>query len=175
MLVSRPLSVWLCLKPFRFTLREIGFISWVGLRGAVPIVLAIFPIMAGIEEARTLLHVAFMVVVTSLLFQGSSLAPVARRLGMVLPDLTRLDARHAGFGDFVINASTQLQDLTGFYGLALPGDPQQSLDTWIHSELKRPPIVGDTIQTDNCALTILSMKDDEILKVGLTLGGRKTS
>jgi NhaP-type Na+/H+ and K+/H+ antiporter len=94
---------------------------------------------------------------------------------MVLPDLTRLDARHAGFGDFVINASTQLQDLTGFYGLALPGDPQQSLDTWIHSELKRPPIVGDTIQTDNCALTILSMKDDEILKVGLTLGGRKTS
>ena len=173
MLVSRPLSVWLCLKPFRFTLREIGFISWVGLRGAVPIVLAIFPIMAGIEEARTLLHVAFMVVVTSLLFQGSSLAPVAKRLGMVLPDLTRLDARHAGFGDFVINASAQLSDLTGFYGLALPGDPQQSLDTWIHSELKRPPIVGDTIEADGCTLTVLFMREDEILKVGLTFISKK--
>lgn len=175
MFVSRPISVWMCLKPFRFTLREIGFISWVGLRGAVPIVLAIFPIMAGIEESRTLLNVAFMVVVTSLLFQGSSLAPVARKLGMALPDLTRLEARHAGFGDFVLNADAKLSDLTGFYGLALPGDPQQSLDTWIHAELKRPPIVGDTIQTDTCAFTILTMRNDEILKVGLTLGVKKTS
>jgi cell volume regulation protein A len=175
MLVSRPVSVWICLRPYRFNSREIAFISWVGLRGAVPIVLAIFPIMAGVEESRTLLNVAFMVVVTSLLFQGSSLAPVAKRLGMVLPDLTRLDARHAGFGDFVINADARLIDLTGFYGLSLPGDPQQSLDAWIHAELKRPPIVGDTIHTETCALTILSMRNDEILKVGLTLGGKKTS
>nr|UOZ97466.1 K(+)/H(+) antiporter NhaP2 [Cupriavidus sp.] len=175
MLVSRPISVWLCLWPYRFNPKEIAFISWVGLRGAVPIVLAIFPIMAGIEESRTLLNVAFMVVVTSLLFQGSSLATVAKKMGMALPDLTRLDARHAGFGDFVINADAKLSDLTGFYGLALAGDPQQSLDSWIHAELKHPPIVGDTIQTETCALTILSMRDDEILKVGLTLGNKKTS
>ena len=175
MLVARPLSVWACLWPYRFSNKEIAFISWVGLRGAVPIVLAIFPIMAGIEESRTLLNVAFMVVVTSLLFQGSSLASVAKRLGMALPDLTRLDARHAGFGDFVINADAKLSDLSGFYGLALAGDPQQSLNAWIHGELKRPPIVGDTIQTEHCALTILSMRDDEILKVGLTLGHKKTS
>lgn len=175
MLISRPISVWICLRPYRFSTREIAFISWVGLRGAVPIVLAIFPIMAGIEESRTLLNVAFMVVVTSLLFQGSSLAPMAKRLGMVLPDLTRLDERHAGFGDFVINADARLSDLTGFYGFALPGDPQQNLDSWIHAELKRPPIVGDTIQTETCALTILSMKNDEILKVGLTLKAKKSS
>lgn len=175
MLVARPISVWACLWPYRFSNKEIAFISWVGLRGAVPIVLAIFPIMAGIEESRTLLNLAFMVVVTSLLFQGSSLATVAKKLGMALPDLTRLDARHAGFGDFVINADAKLSDLSGFYGLALTGDPQQSLNAWIHGELKRPPIVGDTIQTEHCSLTIISMRNDEILKVGLTLGHKKTS
>lgn len=85
MLVARPLAVVLCLAPFRFPLREIGYVSWVGLRGAVPIVLAIFPVIAGIPESRLLFEVAFAVVLVSLLIQGSSVPFMARMLGIVLP------------------------------------------------------------------------------------------
>ncbi|MGB1220807.1 MAG: potassium/proton antiporter [Alcanivoracaceae bacterium] len=83
--VARPLAVWLCLLPFAFRWREKLFVAWTGLRGAVPIVLAMFPLLAGINETRLLFDVTFVVVLASLLFQGTSLGAVSRWLRVALP------------------------------------------------------------------------------------------
>ncbi len=93
MLVARPLSVLLSLWPFRMDRRELTYISWVGLRGAVPIVLALFPVMAQLDEAQLLFNVTCVVVVLSLVLQGATLTPMARWLKLEVP-APRLPQRH---------------------------------------------------------------------------------
>ncbi|MGH8495617.1 MAG: potassium/proton antiporter [Gammaproteobacteria bacterium] len=86
MFVARPVAVWLCLRPFRFTPKETTFISWVGLRGAVSIFLAAIPMLTGLPNAPAYFNIAFFVVLISLIVQGWSIRPAARRLDMALPD-----------------------------------------------------------------------------------------
>lgn len=84
-LVSRPIAVALCLLPFRFGRRQIAFIAWVGLRGAVGIFLASIPMLSGLPNAELYFNVAFFVVLVSLIVQGWTIAPVAKALRVALP------------------------------------------------------------------------------------------
>ncbi len=83
--VARPVAISICLLPFRFARSETAFISWVGLRGAVSILPALTPIIGGVENARAIFNIVFIVVLVSLLVQGWTIGPVARRLGLIIP------------------------------------------------------------------------------------------
>jgi potassium/hydrogen antiporter len=85
MLVARPVAVGLTLLPFRVPLREAAFVSWVGLRGATPIILATFPVVAGVPNAETLFNVVFFVVLLSVLVQGTTIPAAARYLDVTGP------------------------------------------------------------------------------------------
>ncbi|MCC6612573.1 MAG: potassium/proton antiporter [Anaerolineae bacterium] len=84
--VARPVSVFAALAFSRFQLREKVYISWVGLRGAAPIVLATFPLIAGVGKADTIFHLVFFIVLTSVLVQGTLIIPMAKWLGVYSTD-----------------------------------------------------------------------------------------
>jgi cell volume regulation protein A len=87
-LAARPLAVALSTFPFGYSPRELIFVSWAGLRGAVPIVLATFALSAGVGGSDTIFNTVFFVVVVSTLLQAITLSPLARRLGLA-PGQTR--------------------------------------------------------------------------------------
>jgi potassium/hydrogen antiporter len=84
MFFARPLAVFLCLAPFRFSWREKAFVSWVGLRGAVGIFLASIPLLVGMRDALTFFDIGFVVVLVSLLVQGWTIAIAAHRFHTAL-------------------------------------------------------------------------------------------
>lgn len=86
MLLGRPLSVFISLLPFRnYSFKSRVFISWVGLRGAVPIIFATYPVIAGVEGAGQIFNIVFFITLLSLLLQGTTLSPLANRLGLSEP------------------------------------------------------------------------------------------
>jgi len=93
--LARPLAMLICLVPFGFSWRQIAFVSWVGLRGGVPVVLSLYPLIAGVEFARDAFNIIFFVVLVSLTLQGWTVGPLARLLDLLLPrehpDTTRID------------------------------------------------------------------------------------
>lgn len=102
--LARPVAVWLCLLPFDFSRAETAFIAWVGLRGAVSILLAIVPLVEGLPDGRAIFNAAFVMVLTSLLLQGWTVRPVARLLGLLLPPrhgpLERVELELPGAGNY---------------------------------------------------------------------------
>jgi cell volume regulation protein A len=98
LLVARPLAVVLTLIAFRLPVRDIAFVSWVGLRGATPIILATFPVVAGIPNAQIIFDVVFFVVLLSVLVQGTTIPAAAKRLGLA----TKLRAENSYTFDAVI-------------------------------------------------------------------------
>jgi len=88
MFVARPLSVFLCLLPFKFAVPKKIMLSWVGLRGSVPIILATFPLAAGIPQSETIFNIVFFIVIASVFIQGTSIPLVSKllKLDVPLPD-----------------------------------------------------------------------------------------
>ena len=84
--IARPVSVFISLIFFKMKLRRRFYISWVGLRGAVPIVFATYPLLAGIEKANMIFNIVFFISVTSVLIQGTTLSIVAKWLNVALPE-----------------------------------------------------------------------------------------
>jgi cell volume regulation protein A len=128
--LARPLAVVTSLLPFRFAWREQVYISWVGLRGAVPIILAIFPLLAGLDNADVYFNIAFFVVLVSLLVQGWTVASTARFLKLVVPPspepVLRIDTGVSGHPDCEIQIY-QLNETSGLLEFSptevhLPGD-----------------------------------------------------
>ena len=108
--IGRPLSVFLCLLPFRkITLKSRLFVSWVGLRGAVPIIFATYPVVANVEGSNMIFNIVFFITIVSLIVQGTSVSLVARLLHLSTP----LEKTGNDFGvELPEEIDTDLSDMT---------------------------------------------------------------
>ena len=86
MFVARPMAIFICLQPFHIPVKAKVFLSWVGLRGAVPIIFATYPVIAGIEDARFLFNVVFVITLLSLSIQGTTITTCAQWLELATED-----------------------------------------------------------------------------------------
>ena len=120
LLIARPASVVISLAAFRVPWKEQTFLSWAGLRGAVPIVLATFPIVEGVPDAIRLLNIVFILVVVFTLVQGPSLGALAHRLGLIPKEATReiqveaapLDVLEAELLTMTVHSPSRLHGVT---------------------------------------------------------------
>ena len=123
MFVARPVAVLLALSPFRkLSKKARGYISWVGLRGAVPIIFALYPITSGIENAEYIFNVVFLVTIVSLLIQGTTVSGMANLLGLsydepestfklTVPDHIRSEFSEIGVTASMLHNGDTLKDI----------------------------------------------------------------
>lgn len=129
--VARPLAVWLCLLPFRFTANETTFIAWVGLRGAVSMLLALVPVLGDLPSGQVIFNIAFIVVIVSLLVQGWTIGPMARWLKLLIPPrrgpVERVELELPGEADQELVAYTVRDKSPAARGQRLPRFARPSL------------------------------------------------
>jgi cell volume regulation protein A len=147
---ARPLAVLLLLAPFAASLAERGFVAWVGLRGAVPVVLATYPVLAGVPEGNTIFHLVFFITLASCLLPGATVAWLARRLGLgrvgepLPPASIELISRRDYPGDFVWYAVSHASAVAGAAVRDLPL-PETSLLVLVLRRDTLVPARGDTV------------------------------
>ncbi len=165
MFIARPLSVFLSLSRAKLNLREKTFVSWVGLRGAVPIILATFPLLAGLPDAALIFNIVFFIVLTSALLQGWSIPFAARLLHLDAPS----DRKRRYPIEFapVEGADTELVDLIVPYNSAVAGRsivelglPHGSLVVLISRDDKFVVPSGGTVLQEGDTILVLVNKDN---------------
>ncbi|KAB8125910.1 potassium/proton antiporter [Gracilibacillus oryzae] len=174
-LVARPIAVVFSIIRMGFNWREKIFLSWAGLRGAVPIVLATFPLLAGIEDSQMIFNVVFFVVLTSTLLQGSTITPFAKVLNLTGPkkvesthslELVSIGKANAEIVEYEVNEESLIRDST-IKNIDLPKD------VLINAIIRQNDLVtptGDTqIQTGDILYILVSKQRknelNEVLKM----------
>jgi cell volume regulation protein A len=173
--VARPLSVFLSLSLFKMKNRSRWFISWVGLRGAVPIVFATYPLLAGVDKANAIFNMVFLISVTSVLLQGTTLAKVAQWLHVALPekvkrknniDMLLSDGLKSELREVVIPAGSPAhgQPIVNLH------IPRNTLIAIIERQGKYVTPNGSTVLESGDKLLLVSEKLDSMAEVYQTLG-----
>jgi len=164
-LVARPAAVFIGLMPFRFNFREKHLISWVGLRGSVPIVLATFPMLAGLDQTHYIFNLVFFIVISSVLLQGTTI-PLMARLAKVDAPLVRQRRYPIDF-DNSEAMDLQLVDLFVPYGSEAAGKqilelefPRDCLITLISRNEKFVMPGGSTVLEEGDVLLILASPEN---------------
>jgi cell volume regulation protein A len=168
--LARPVSVFISLMPYRIRSRSKLLISWVGLRGAVPIVFATFPLIAGAEKANMIFNIVFFISITSVLIQGTTLPMVAKWLHLTLPeklkqrtqaDLELFDSLKSVLTNIVI---PETSSVVGKQIVQL-GLPKTTLISFIKRGNKYVTPTGSTIIMANDRLSVLSESKDALAEV----------
>lgn len=168
--IARPLSVFISLAPFKVNLRSRWFLSWVGLRGAVPIVFATYPLIAGAEQANMIFDIVFFVSLTSVLIQGTTLPKVADWLKLTLPEeLKKRTKTDMELSDSIKSLLTEIRipensSVAGKQIVQL-GLPQTTLISFILRGEKYITPSGSTILEPHDTLFVLSENKDSLAEV----------
>lgn len=174
-LVARPIGVFISLAFFKVGFKDKVFLSWVGLRGAVPIVFATYPVIAGVEKADVIFNLVFFIVLTSIMLQGTTLSVVAKWLNLNIPEAIRKKyALELEFGD---DAKNELFDVkippeSPAVGKSIVqlGFPKTSLILFINRKGKYITPNGATIIESKDKLKIMTDSKEELEKINASLG-----
>jgi len=165
MFFARPLGVFLCLLPFKMPVQEKAMVAWVGLRGAVPVILATFPWLAGLPQAHIIFNIVFFVVLTSVLIQGTSISFVSRRLKVDVP-LERM-TRNPLAMEYSQNIDAELTDVIVPYNSSIVGKrifeigvPERCLIVLISRDDQFIIPNGSSVIEEGDVLQVLASRED---------------
>lgn len=167
--VARPIAVFLCIKPFfkKYTNKELIFISWVGLRGSVPIVLSIYPVMSGATNAQVFFNAAFIVVLFSLFVQGATLVPIAKWFSIATKaSVSPINKSQVGImlsDDYELYSYGVKKDCLDGVALRNIKFPKRTQVAAIFRDGHMLKAMGDTKLSKNDIVSIIGNSSDEVL------------